>query len=64
MMGFPKRMLIVVSIIVLIVNLVMFARLYWFQSLSSGLFLFITFIEILVIAIQFAYWVSKYKLKW
>ncbi len=56
-------MLIVVSLILLITNLVIFARFYWFD-LSLGLILVISIMEILVIAINFAYWVPKYKLKW
>jgi hypothetical protein len=63
MMSFPKRMLIVVSIILLIANLVIFARYYWF-NLSLSLVLVISIMEILAIAINFAYWLPKYKLKW
>jgi hypothetical protein len=53
----------IVSIILLLANLVIFARIYWF-NLSSGLLLIITIMEILAIAVSFAYWVPRYKLKW
>ncbi len=56
-------MLITVSIIVLLANFVIFVRLYWF-NLSPSLLLVVTIMEILVIMVNSAYWVSKYKLKW
>lgn len=62
-MSFSKKMLITVSIIVLLANFVIFVRLYWF-NLSPSLLLVVTIMEILVIMVNSAYWVSKYKLKW
>jgi|BarGraIncu01121A_1022015.scaffolds.fasta_scaffold00180_1 hypothetical protein len=63
MMSFPKKMLMAVSIILLLANLVIFVRFYWF-NLSLGLILVISIMELLAIAVNFAYWVPKYKLKW
>jgi hypothetical protein len=63
MMSFPKRMLITVVIILLLTDLVIFARVYWF-NLSASLVLIISILELLAIVISFAYWVPKYKLKW
>jgi hypothetical protein len=63
MMGFPKEMLIRVSAILLLTDLVIFARVYWF-TLSASLVIVISIIEMLVIAVTFAYLVSKYKLRW
>ena len=60
-MSFPKRMLVAVSIIMLIVNLVM---LYHAKDLSLDLVLVISAAEIIVVAVNFAYWVPKYRLKW
>jgi hypothetical protein len=63
MISFPKRMLVVVSIILLITNSVIFARVYWF-NLSLWLIVVITIMEILAIGVSFLYWAPKYKLKW
>ena len=62
LISFPKKMSITVSIIVLLANLVIFARFYWF-SLSPSLLLVITIVEILVIVINFVYLARKYKIK-
>ena len=64
MISFPKRMLIAVSMILLLADLVIFARAYWFKDLSLGLVLIVSIMEILAIAVNFVYWVPKYKLKW
>jgi hypothetical protein len=63
MISFPKRMLMVVSVILILANLVIFARVYWF-NLPLWIALVITIVEILAIALSFAYWAPKYKLKW
>lgn len=63
MISFPKRMLITVSVIVLLANLIIFVRFYWF-NLSSSILLVITIAEVLVIALHFAYLGRRYKLKW
>ena len=64
MISFPKRILMVVSIILFLTNLVIFARVYWFPPLSLSLVIVVTIMEILAIAVNFAYWVPKYKLRW
>ncbi len=61
MMSFPKRMLIVASIVLILTNLVVF---YLHGHLSLSLVLLVSIIEIVPIAISFLYWMPKYKLKW
>lgn len=63
MISFPKMLWIRISIIVLVANLVIFVRFYWF-NLSSSIILAVTIMEILVIAVTFAYTGRKYKIKW
>ncbi len=60
-MSFPTRILSYIVIDLAIINLIVF---YWLKNLSLGLVLPVIFIEIVVLAISMAFWVSPYKLKW
>jgi len=61
MMSFPKRMLIVASIVLILTNLIVF---YLHENLSLSLVLLVSIIEIVPIAANLWYWMPKYKLKW
>ncbi len=60
-MSFPKRMLLAISAILIPANLVIF---YLHRQLPLSFVLLVSVLEIVVIAINFAFWVPSYKLKW
>jgi hypothetical protein len=60
-MSFPTRMLLYVVIDLTLINLIVF---YWVKHLSLSLVLPTIVVEIVAIAVAFAFWVSPYKLKW
>ena len=61
MMSFPKRMLAVISVVLILTNLIVF---YLHGNLSLSLVLLVSIVEIVPIAVNFWYWMPKYKLKW
>lgn len=60
-MGFPTRMLMYVVLDLLIINLLVF---YFVEKMPLRLVLPIAVLEIVTIAVAFAFWVSPYKLRW
>lgn len=60
-MSFPTRILLYIAIDLAIINLIVF---YWLEHLPLSLVLPVIIIEIIVLAISMAFWVSPYKLKW
>ena len=60
-MSFPTRILLYGTIELAIINLIVF---YWHEHLPLSLVLPVIIIEIVVLAISMAFWVSPYKLKW
>jgi hypothetical protein len=60
-MSFPTRILLYIALDLTIINLIVF---YWHENLSLSLVVPVIIIEILVLAISMAFWVSPYKLKW
>ena len=54
-------MLLYVVIDLTLINLIVF---YWVKHLSLSLVLPTIVVEIVAIAVAFAFWVSPYKLKW
>jgi hypothetical protein len=61
MTSFPKRFLIIVTIVVALTDLIVFyARL----NLSLDLVIAVIIITIIPIAVNMWYWVPKYGLKW
>jgi hypothetical protein len=60
-MSFPTRMLLYMVIDLALINLIV---LYWIKKLPLTLVLPIIIIEIVVLAVSMAFWVSPYRLKW
>jgi hypothetical protein len=60
-MSFPTRILLYISIDLAIINLIVF---YWMEKLSLSLVVPVIIIEIVVLAISMAFWISPYKLTW
>jgi hypothetical protein len=60
-MSFPTRMLLYIGIDLTIINILVF---YWIEKLSLGLVVPVIIVEIVVLAISMAFWVSPYKLRW
>ncbi len=61
MMSFPTRMLFVTTVVIIVVNLIVF---YWHENLSFILVLAASLLEIIAISVNYVYWVPQYKLKW
>ena len=61
MMSFPKRVLIVVSVVLILTNLIVF---YLHRNLSLVFVILVSIVEIVPIAVNLWYWVPKYKLRW
>ena len=60
-MSFPTRMLVVTTVAIIVVNLIEF---YGIMHLAFDFVLEVSILEIVVIAINFAFWVPQYNLKW
>jgi hypothetical protein len=60
-MSFPTRILLYIAIDLAVINLIVF---YWHENLPLSLVLPVIIIEIAVLAVSMAFWVSPYKLKW
>lgn len=60
-MSFPTRMLLYIVIDLTIINLIVF---YWIEKISLSLVIPVIIVEIVVLAISMAFWVSPYKLRW
>jgi hypothetical protein len=60
-LSFPARMLMVVTIVIFVVNLIVF---YWHEHLLLSLVLAASSVEVIAIAVNFAFWVPQYQLKW
>jgi hypothetical protein len=60
-MSFPARMMLYIIIMIVLANLIAF---YLHGKLPLSLVLSASILEIVGIAIFFAFWVSPYKLKW
>jgi len=60
-MSFPTRILLYIAIDLTLINLIVF---YWIEHLSLSLILPVIILEIVVLAVSIAFWVSPYKLKW
>jgi len=60
-MGFPTRILLYVMVDLFIINLIVF---YLVKGLALTLVLPVAILEVVTIAIAFAFWISPYKLKW
>jgi hypothetical protein len=61
MLSFPARMLMDVTIVIFVVNLIVF---YWHEHLLLSLVLAASSVEVIAIAVNFAFWVPQYQLKW
>jgi hypothetical protein len=59
--SFPTRILLYGTIELAIINLIV---LYWHENLPLSLVLPVIIIEIVVLAVSMAFWVSPYRLKW
>ena len=60
-MSFPTRILQYIAIDLTIINLIVF---YWHENLPLYLVLAVSAVEIVVLAVSMAFWVTPYKLKW
>jgi hypothetical protein len=60
-MSFPTRILLYIAGDLTIINLIVF---YWLENLSLSLVVPVIILEIIVLAVSIAFWVSPYKLKW
>jgi hypothetical protein len=60
-MSFPTRMLVYITIDLILINLIAF---YLHGNLSLSFVLLVSIVEIVVLAVSMAFWVSPYKLKW
>ena len=60
-MSFPTRILLYAVIELTVINLIVF---YWHEKLSLIPVIQVIILEILVIAIAMAFWVTPYNLKW
>ncbi len=60
-MSFPARMLVVTTVAIIVVNLIEF---YGIMHLAFDFVLEVSILEVVVIAINFAFWVPQYNLKW
>jgi len=60
-MTFPKRMMTYVLLDLLLINLITY---YFVYGVALGFVISVTIIEIIALAIAFAFWVPRYKLRW
>ena len=60
-MTFPKRMMVYVLIDLLLINLIAYYVVY---KVSLEFVISISIVEIVALAIAFAFWVPRYHLKW
>jgi hypothetical protein len=60
-MTFPKRMMIYVLIDLLLINLITY---YFVYKVSLVFVISVSAIEIIALAVAFAFWVPRYQLKW
>jgi len=60
-MTFPKRMITYVLLDLLLINLITY---YFVYGVALGFVISVTIIEIIALAIAFAFWVPRYKLRW
>jgi hypothetical protein len=60
-MSFPTRILLYAAIELTVINLIVF---YWHENLPLSLVLPVIIIEIVVLAVSIAFWISPYNLKW
>jgi hypothetical protein len=60
-MTFPKRMMVYVLIDVLLINLITY---YLVCKVSLEFVISVSIVEIIALAIAFAFWVPRYQLKW
>ena len=58
MLTFPKRMFLYVSIVVFVLNIIVF---YLHEKISFSTVLGVSIIEIVFMAIFFAYWIPRYS---
>jgi hypothetical protein len=60
-MTFPKRMMVYVLIDLLLINLITYYLVY---KVSLEFVISVSAVEIIALAIAFAFWVPRYQLKW
>ena len=60
-MSFPARMLLYIAIDLTIINLIVFYRI---ENVSLSRVIPVIILEIIVLALSMAFWVSPYKLRW
>ncbi len=60
-MTFPKRMMVYVLIDLLLINLITYYLVY---HVPLEFVISVTAIEIIALAVAFAFWVPRYQLKW
>ena len=60
-MTFPRRMMTYVLLDLLIINLITYYLMYQVQL---EFVLSVTAVEIIALAVAFAFWVPRYKLRW
>jgi hypothetical protein len=60
-MTFPKRMMVYVLIDLLLINLITY---YFVYNVSLVFVISVSAIEIIALAVAFAFWVPRYQLKW
>jgi hypothetical protein len=60
-MTFPKRMMVYVLIDLLLINLITY---YFVYKVSLEFVISVSAVEIIALAIAFAFWVPRYQLKW
>jgi hypothetical protein len=60
-MTFPKRMMMYVLIDLLLINLITYYLVY---NVSLVFMISVSAVEIIVLAVAFAFWVPRYQLKW
>jgi len=60
-MTFPKRMMVYVLIDLLLINLITYYLVY---NVSLVFVISVSAVEIIALAVAFAFWVPRYQLKW
>ena len=60
-LSFPTRMLVVATVVLMVVNLIEF---YGIKRLALDFVLEVSIVEVVILAINFAFWVPRYNLKW
>ncbi len=60
-MTFPKRMMVYVLIDLLLINLITY---YFMYNVSLVFVISVSAVEIIALAVAFAFWVPRYHLQW